>query len=448
MIESIYLCNAGAYDAVGTKIEKLNKLNFSFGANGSGKTTISRVIEDSRVFPSCQVIWTGSHPLETSVYNKDFVDKHFDSGSIIKGIYTFGENIDLTEKIKTLKSEADAINAKLGNLRKTLSGEDGNSGKKKEREALETQFLQDVWSAKLKFSDLKDAFTGLNNDKKKFRDRYLIEASSNEATVRDISELREDATTVFSGSLTKVTILPSQDISNILALESSYILNKRLIGKEDIDISALIEKVGNIDWVQQEKKYFDQLEDQCPFCQQKTDATFRHCLEAYFDESYIADLAAIDKLITEYSNATKDLLTAFSAADISESPYLDRKAFDRDVAALRQVLHSNVEHITAKRKEPSTIATLTDTAPLLAAANAHIVAANKVAIANNDTIDNLASRKKELTSQIWKRLLDDTKTIYNKFKSETSGLDAAITSLEDKIEKETINPESNKNRRS
>lgn len=439
MIESIHLANEGAYDTAGTKLEGLKELNFIFGSNGSGKTTISRVIEGSGTFPDCEITWAGGSTLETRVYNKDFVEKHFDAESSIKGIYTFGENVEVADKIKTLKGEADGVKAKLSGLRKNLSGEDGTGGKKREREVLATQLLQDVWDAKGKFNDLKDAFTGLNSDKKKFRDRYLTEASSNVATARDIAELREDAATVFSGSLTEAKVLPNQDSSKVSALESAAILKKKIIGKEDVDIAALIEKLGNSDWVQQGRQYFDQLEDQCPFCQQKTDEAFRRSLEAYFDESYVADLAAINKLLADYNDAARELLTAYSVSDIVESPYLDREAFEKDFAALRLALDSNVEHVSAKRKEPSAPATLIDTAPLLAAVNAHIVTANKKVKANNDTIDNLSARKKELTSQIWRRLLEDTKAIYDKFKSESGGLDKAITSLEAKIETETKN---------
>ncbi|WP_414898537.1 AAA family ATPase [Rhodovulum sp. YEN HP10] len=439
MIESLHLANVGAYDTAGTKLEGLKKLNFIFGSNGSGKTTISRVVESTVAFPNCQVAWAGGSPLETRVYNRDFVEKHFDAESSIKGIYTFGENVEVAEKIKTLKGEADGIKAKLDKLRKNLSGEDGTSGKKKEREVLAAQFLQDVWDAKGKFSDLKDAFAGLNSDKKKFRDHYLAEALSNVATVKDIAELREDAATVFSGSLTKANVLPNLDISEVSALEDSAVLKKKIIGKEDVDIAALIEKLGNSDWVQQGRPYFDQLEDQCPFCQQKTDEAFRQSLEAYFDESYIADLVAIDKLLADYTNAARELLTTCSVSDIVDSPYLDRKAFEKDVAALRLALDSNVEHVKAKRKEPSAPATLIDTAQLLAAVNSHIVTANKKVKVNNDTIENLAARKKELTSQIWKSFLEDTKAIYDKFKVETGGLDKAISSLEIQIEKETKN---------
>ncbi|PYF10396.1 wobble nucleotide-excising tRNase, partial [Rhodobacter viridis] len=439
MIENIYLANVGAYDAIGTKLEALKKVNFIFGSNGAGKTTISRIIEGSGNFPDCHIAWAGGTPLETRVYSRDFVEKHFDAASSIKGIYTFGGNVEVAEKINTLKAEADSIKTKLGSLRKNLVGEDGTSGKKKERETLDAQFLQDVWDAKGKLSDLKDAFTGLNSDKKKFRDRYLTEASANVATVRDISELRDDAATVFSGSLTEAKALPSLDKSKVTELESSAILKKKVIGKEDVDIAALIKNLGNSDWVQQGRQYFDQLEDRCPFCQQNTDAAFRQSIEAYFDESYIADLAAIDKLLFDYTNAARDQLTNYNVSEIIESPYLDREAFEKDVTALRLALDSNIEHVRAKRKEPSSTVTLTDTAPLLAAVNSHIEAANQKVKTNNDTIDNLAIRKKELTSQIWKRLLEDTKAICGKFKSETDGLDKAISSLETQIEKESIN---------
>lgn len=439
MIEKIHLANEGAYDAIGTTLEGLKKLNFIFGPNGSGKTTISRIIEGSGTFPDCQVTWTGGSPIETRVYNKDFVEKHFDGESSIKGIYTFGKNVEIADKIKTLKGEADAIKSKLDNLRKKLNGEDGTGGKKKDREVLAAQFLQDVWDAKGKFSDLKDAFTGLNSDKKKFRDRYILEAANNLAAVRDISELREDATTVFSRSLTNAEILTSHDSSKTSVLESSTILKKKIIGKEDVDMSALIDKLGNSDWVQQGRQYFDQLEHQCPFCQQKTDLVLRQSLEAYFDESYISYLTKIDKLLADYTEAAEELITAYSVSDITESPYLDREAFDKDVASLSRALNSNIDHIRAKQKEPSTPVTLIDTAPLLAAVDAHIVTANKKVKANNETIKNFSTRKKELTSQIWKRLLEDTKATYDKFKGKSGGLDKAITSLKSQIEEEKSN---------
>jgi len=84
-------------------------------------------------------------------------------------------------------------------------------------------------------------------------------------------------------------MLPILDNSKIQMLESNQILQKKIIGKADVDIAALIKKLENSDWVQQGQQYFNQLKDQCPFCQQKTDAAFRQNLEDYFDQSYSAD---------------------------------------------------------------------------------------------------------------------------------------------------------------
>jgi wobble nucleotide-excising tRNase len=409
MIEDIHLANEGAYDAAGTKLVGLKKLNFIFGSNGSGKTTISRIVEGSGTFPDCQIIWASGSPLETRVYNKDFVEKHFDAESSIKGIYTFGENVEVAEKIKVLTGEADEIKKTLFNLQKTLLGEEGKVGKRKEREALAAQLVEDVWKEKKKFDDLDAAFTGLNNNKKNFCERYLSEAATNMAAIKDIAELREHAATVFSGTLTKATILPKPDFSKIQMLESDPILHKKIIGKADVDIAALIVKLGNSDWVQQGRQYFDQLEDQCPFCQQKTNAAFEKSLEDYFDQTYIADLAAVGKLLADYTDAIEELLNALGETDIVDSPYLERDTFKKDAAALRLALEANVEHIEAKKKEPSAPVTIIDTIPMIAIVIAHVDAANKKVTANNDIVDNLAARRKELISQIWKRLLEDTK---------------------------------------
>lgn len=204
-----------------------------------------------------------------------------------------------------------------------------------------------------------------------------------------------------------------------------------------MDIAALIETLGNSDWVQQGRAYFDELHDQCPFCQQKTTAAFRKSLEEYFDESYINDLAAIDNLRSDYATQSTELLNAYRASAVTDSGFLDLEAFDKDFATLRLALEANAAKIEDKKKEPSAAATLTDTAPLFAAVNAHIDAANAKVKENNDTLANLDARKRELKDQVWRRLLEDTKATYDKYKSEEKNLDRAINGLFTKINEQT-----------
>lgn len=57
MITSIKICNAGAFNDKGQKIDNLKKINFFYGANGSGKTTISRILDCNTNYPDSKVFW-------------------------------------------------------------------------------------------------------------------------------------------------------------------------------------------------------------------------------------------------------------------------------------------------------------------------------------------------------------------------------------------------------
>ena len=51
-------------------------INYFYGSNGSGKTTLSKVIADETAFPACTLTWQ-NQPIETLVYNRDFVKSNF-----------------------------------------------------------------------------------------------------------------------------------------------------------------------------------------------------------------------------------------------------------------------------------------------------------------------------------------------------------------------------------
>jgi ABC-type Mn2+/Zn2+ transport system ATPase subunit len=57
MIETISISSVATYAATPELLEGLSKFNFLFGSNGTGKTTISRVIADEVKFSTCSVTW-------------------------------------------------------------------------------------------------------------------------------------------------------------------------------------------------------------------------------------------------------------------------------------------------------------------------------------------------------------------------------------------------------
>ena len=53
MIEKIEVKKVASYDETGIKITNLKKVNFIYGANGCGKTTISKFLHDKTNFDNC-----------------------------------------------------------------------------------------------------------------------------------------------------------------------------------------------------------------------------------------------------------------------------------------------------------------------------------------------------------------------------------------------------------
>jgi ABC-type Mn2+/Zn2+ transport system ATPase subunit len=63
MLSTIRIANEASYGANAQSLTGLRAINFIFGTNGSGKTTISRVVADPGAKPACSLAWAGQ-PLE------------------------------------------------------------------------------------------------------------------------------------------------------------------------------------------------------------------------------------------------------------------------------------------------------------------------------------------------------------------------------------------------
>ena len=74
MISKIEIKRVATYDETGTSLNDLKDINFIYGANGSGKTTVSNLMSspDEIKYQHCNVIWKDGLRLDTMVYNKFF----------------------------------------------------------------------------------------------------------------------------------------------------------------------------------------------------------------------------------------------------------------------------------------------------------------------------------------------------------------------------------------
>lgn len=155
MIESIRIAKTATFGADYQELSDLSQFNFIYGSNGSGKTTISRIIANENNYPSCKVKWKNDLKLQTMVYNHDFIERNFNQPSELKGVFTLGEvHAETIAKISDLKKQIDDLVANNSNLLENLQGTDGNGGKKGELQTLENEFKDKVWQLKIKYDEI------------------------------------------------------------------------------------------------------------------------------------------------------------------------------------------------------------------------------------------------------------------------------------------------------
>ena len=119
MIEKIEIKNTATY--IDETLDNISKVNFIYGNNGSGKNTISRIINFETLYPNCKIYWKSNRHLDTVVYNTDFITENFDQTDDIKGIFTLGkEEADTQKKIKTEKNTIEEINNTINEITDSL----------------------------------------------------------------------------------------------------------------------------------------------------------------------------------------------------------------------------------------------------------------------------------------------------------------------------------------
>ena len=89
MITEIKIFGTASYTQQQEKLENLAKINFIFGNNGSGKTTIGRIIKNSTDYPQSNLKWHNNTPLNIYLYNQDFIEQNFkqSNNGDLKGIF-------------------------------------------------------------------------------------------------------------------------------------------------------------------------------------------------------------------------------------------------------------------------------------------------------------------------------------------------------------------------
>lgn len=408
MIDEVFINNVATYHSPAS-LSDLRRINYIFGANGTGKTSISRVIAQVQANGHCHLVWQGGIELDCMVYNRDFVERNFNQNGPLQGVFTLGENqVDAEQKINELKPRIAKAVGDISSLNVQLDGSDDQFGKRKELEDLEPVLRDKCFEQKrLHDTYFQAAFSGVRNSAENFKAKVLAEQLSNTAELFTLEELKEKAKTIFSNGIERATPLGSLSAVDLTALEGNSLLQKVIVGNQDVDIAALINRLGNSDWVKQGRHYHEQSPDVCPFCQQPTDGHFANSLAAFFSEAYDNDIQSLKQLQANYQWVSDQLTLSIQRNVEINNPFLNTELFNAEAQALVERLKLNQSKIVSKLNEPSRRIELESSQQLIAPLQVLVVAANEATTSHNQTVANIAAEKQSLTSQVWRYVLHE-----------------------------------------
>lgn len=431
MIESFQIRNIATYDTVGISCDNLEKVNFIYGANGSGKTTISKLLGSPK--SNCTINWADNRVLETHVYNKEFKERNILNTSF-EGVFTIGEeDIDNEKNILAEKAKSDNLLVNIRGYGITLAR------KQEELRLLKNEKIESVWSNSTLLQNdlLRTSLKGFLNRKPAFFERN-IQGLSDNTPILTLEDLERIATSLFHENSSVVSNIQSISKENLSRIESNPIWKEVIVGKDDVGISALIDHLRISDWVSAGVEHIQDDDSTCPFCQKKTiDDEFKDSIENYFDNTYKEKSTLVDTCYSNYNSemsAINSLLDQIIALHEQSIPYsFELLSFKQITAQLKIKFELNLNIMRDKSHERSRDVDINSTSDEIDQLNVIIANSNAAIKANNDLVRKSSNSKEALKLQVWHYTVDSNRSILNTYKAEKVKLDRIILSLKNSI---------------
>lgn len=404
MLQYLKLRGAPAFDSEsGADIGPLGPVNFFFGANGSGKTTISRALADSARFTGTTLQWSpATSAFGIKVYNCDYVNATLTPAGHFPGVFLLGEtNIEIQTEIEELTGPSGSIAAAKEGLARLRSSLDVKGS---EIESVRSALREAAWAKRDEVpANLREMFTGYNSSKDRLLEHLLDVATANPSAPENFASLAAEALAVLAEHAQPILELPLVRDIGMQGAPGYSLMGVAVVGSGDVRLAPLIRQLGNADWVQHGRTHLDHSNGLCPFCQQAVPSDLGEQLEAYFDRSYVEQVEQLaefnrhfESWVQHWDSFLEDLKERPGA---SESVNVERLATTR--AALELVIGDIRAKISAKLSGPSSIISLPDPSPQIEDVNGVIREANEVVRSFNLLLKNRAAAKKSLLERCW-----------------------------------------------
>lgn len=373
-------------------------INFFFGKNGTGKSTIAIDIGN----PAMTEWVAGAAPTDCSlmVYNEFFIKDNIQSYGNIPGVFTITkQNAEIKAEVDRLTGEKAALEAKAKSLSTTIEAEVDK------QQRIDATYEKTIWDTTEPLrTQYKETQTGYTRDKKKFVSHL------ESITPADVDEAQLAALYAIAYG---PEIPPYDEYQPIGAkvIPSSPLLQKAIIGSSHSAFSDFVHALNASGWLSQgHSAYQHAAGTKCPYCQQDLPESFESDLASCFDEQYQQSMAELTAFVQAYRDAMNGMYTLLDT-NIKNRFASERAAeYKAKFDLFMERARSNVTAVQQKLTDPSRAIELADLSEIVGELNTLIELINEKIRASNAVIKDKPTKKQECIDLVWQLMASKCQT--------------------------------------
>lgn len=401
-------------------------INFFFGKNGAGKTTIASAFAD----PDCLEWETGSNPDNYSIliYNQKFIENNLADYEDVKGVFTLSEeNVETRKKIDAKTEDRAAVTAEG---KSTSAARDK---KKEELTPLRETFESICWS---KTEDLRKSFDQTQTGKKKkmqFADEVL--SGHHEPVEHKKAEIQKLYDVAYDPNARSYPIFKSvDDFSGQYDLSGSVYLEEEITSRSESQFAKFMRAIKATEWVKQgHANYVEHANGKCPFCQGTLPENFEQDIAEAFDTEYQSALKALEIFEENYASRMEALQAHLKRNLDTVFPKVSTEAYEKLLAQLEALSVENQQLIAKKRQKPSLTVVLQDETELIASIDSEITEINAIIQENNSIVASKPDKKLECFDMVWEEITYLLQEDISAYQTSKATIEAEVKRLHTKV---------------
>ena len=401
-------------------------INFFFGKNGAGKSTIAECFKGKKEGLSPDI-----STYETLVYDQEFIRKNLQEDKALPGVFSMNaENIGKQNQISEKQNEVSQIREQY--RVKSAQKNELEDVPKSIRSTFEGMFWSPIVSTKESFPRAFKAKIPVRISKASFLEQIIKEKTAKQANIDDLRRIYDAA---FANDSTKYSELKKPQLIAEAKINGFELLDDEIISSSNKKYAKFIKRIGATDWIRRGHDMFaHEAGKKCPYCGEDLRESFEEDFAACFDEQYQRDTQTLKKFIDAYEQKTNIVLTVLQGNKNVAFPKIDFTIYDAKITALKASIDLNKKKLQEKLAAPATPISIDSIDDKITEIIGIIDTFNKDIKDYNDIVSSREDKQAECVTAVWQHMAFLVKNVKDEYDKKIQENKDALKKLQNELE--------------